>query len=700
MPGPQPQVGAPGEVVVLGYPMRLLVDDNGDIVQYEENDPERFGDKLSIGDLKYGDFNPYENAFSVGQFDGGYGLQRYADLNDENLGIGALKESTGIDSRFGPAFLAGLVTTETLPSSAATPVWVGEFTPSSGAITGAHWVAVAGTKIYYRQSNGVWIDTGYALASAAVQGAIVVVGGQLIIGEGAAHTAQYVPGLDGVGIGDVQDTGANKLFVFAATTDRAAIYIAGGVAATNTTNVLSAVVTAANPAQSFGLAASAFTCGATDSPITALTPGGLTTFGGNGQALVFVGKTKELGAIAEVTVAGGSTPVAIYFTLLPFDSSLSTNCQGMKLWQGTSEDQRGPEVLVFGRDRSPWTYAPAAASAKNIAAWAQHGRRPPTIRGRPTCFQGTARWLYYGITRGDGHSYVLCFDSATQSSGTLTQGPLTTSTALSPPTNVLFDLGVNACSAMGITSLFGTNPLLFFGRGNNIAQVMLPLDGENPLDDANISFGSSGTMTMPDADWNFPDEDKVAFVVRMVHDQVAPGGQDISVQVSLDGGAFTTLGSAQAGNSTSVTFATSTVVKRVTPRFVLTTTDPTKTPILLAFTMRASINNVLYREWVLTCEPVAGSLPWGGEDRQNVKAMLDGFWAARRSGIPFAFVDVWQDNFVARLLRFNCHHRRHSQMGTPEVVFQIHLLEVSVGAGNSVYGNALATYGASTSKYA
>jgi hypothetical protein len=494
--------------------------------------------------------------------------------------------------------------------------------------------------------------------------------------------------LDGVvALGVVQDTAGapNPLFVFAATTDRAAVYIAGGSAATNTNTVLSAAVTAANPAQAFAIAANAISCGANDSPIVALAPGG-------GVALLFVGKTKELGEIAEVIVAGASTPSAIYKTLLPYDSSLATNSQGLGWWMGSGSDaQRGPTVLRFNRDRSPWTYTPNtqdAGQAQNIAPWAKHGFRPPTIRGKATAFQGTARWLYYAITRGDGRSWIMCADSSVSPSGPQRLA-----------TNPLFDLGINACQTLGITSLFGTNPLLFFGYGNGIAQITLPLDGENPLDDSSCRFGSSGTLTMPDIDLNFPDEDKVAFTIRMVHDQVSPGAQDIQAQISLDGGAFTTLGSAGTGNGSSVSFPTSTLAKRITPRFVLTTIDPTKTPILVAFSVRVSINNVLYREWIMQCQPVVGTLQWGGEDRQNVYTMLSAFWSARKSGLPFPFTDVWQDKYVVRLLRFKVKHVRHSIGRAPEMIFWLHLLEVAPGAGNLVYGNSLATYGAITSKY-
>jgi len=164
-------------------------------------------------------------------------------------------------------------------------------------------------------------------------------GGELIIGEGSAATAQYLTGLDGVvAFGDVKDTGSNKLYIFAATSDRASAYIAGGSASTNTNTILSAAVTAATPAQSFGLAASAVTCGSTDKPITSIAPGGLVSIGSQGQALLFVCSNKELGVIAEIQASGSSTPTAIYGQIIPFDSSLSTNGRGMRWVQGSGSE--------------------------------------------------------------------------------------------------------------------------------------------------------------------------------------------------------------------------------------------------------------------------------------------------------------------------------------------------------------------------
>src|SRR5207244_13114822 len=124
-----------------------------------------------------------------------------------------------------------------------------------------------------RTSNGTWTDSGYTLAASAVQGAVGVFGGQLIVGYGSSATAQATTSLDGVVALTNVTNGTNNLYVFAFTADRASMYIAGGTASTNSKLVQSGTTTV-----NF---ASPFTCGGADSAITALTPGG-------GIALVFV----------------------------------------------------------------------------------------------------------------------------------------------------------------------------------------------------------------------------------------------------------------------------------------------------------------------------------------------------------------------------------------------------------------------------
>src|SRR5207253_2829994 len=116
-------------------------------------EPDRYQGAPPIGSGKYADFNTYETPHSVDNFSGGYGLKRYSDApGSEDDWITYYYDSTNIDASFGPLILAPLLSSETLPSSIANPVWIGQF---SGKL-----VAVAGKKVWYRNADGTWTDTG------------------------------------------------------------------------------------------------------------------------------------------------------------------------------------------------------------------------------------------------------------------------------------------------------------------------------------------------------------------------------------------------------------------------------------------------------------------------------------------------------------------------------------------------------------
>lgn len=689
-PGPQPFESAPADVVINGIPMMVVRDDNGNM-NYTVNDPQRFADKISTGDLRYQDFNPYESAFGQGQFDGGYGVRRLDDLDDQQQGIiGVVQESFNVDCRIGPAFLSPLVTIETLPGSVATPVWSGEFVPSSGTVTGRHYVCIAGQKVWYRTSGGAWTDTGLTLAANALQSAIEVAGPDLLIGYGAAHTAQYLTALDGTGLNTIVDTAGTPTaqYVWAVTTDHASAYIAGGPAPTNWNLVVAAPLTVAHPGAAFTPTAQAVVCDSPDMPITSLAPGG-------GIALLYIGKQDQLGQIVEISIlgtGGTSTQVPIYNTLVPYDTQYPSNSVGMKWWMGTGGDeQRGPTLLALPRDRSPWIYQPnntSAGQASSIAPWAKRGYAPPLIKGIPTAFQGTTRFLYYAITNSQGRTWILARDS----SNTAVVGGATAA---------WIDLSTNACQTLDITGMFGANPLLFMGHGNNICSVIMPVDGDSPVTDSttNCRFCSSGTLDLPDISNGFPDEDKIDFAVRVVHDNLSPGAQDIAVWASSDGAPYVYLGNCSAGNSSQIEFPTGTVTKRMGLRFVLSTTTPTLTPLLLAYSLRVSINPLLYREWNFVAEPAIHQMPWGGDDQQNIQTIVSSFWQARSSGLPFQFQDRWGDLYITRLLRFTEAHMRQEAQKPPEVQLTFDLLWMANGPGNIRYDDAMSVYDAAASKY-
>lgn len=655
--GPNPSVGQAAQVTLDGISISCLPG------KYEVTEADRFGQKISQGDLSYNDFNPFESSDTISNLTGGAGLRRESDNPipaSSNNPISMYKESSGVNASGYPTVLSLLPSIETLPGATTTPVWSGEFTPSSGALAGVtQFVAVAGTKVY-RRVSGSWTDTGIVLAAAALKGAVGAFLGTLIIGYGSAATAQATADLATV-TNVQQTTGPTNIYVWAVSTDRAASYVAGGTTISNYNQVMSSTAAASGygtPIQTG------------NGIITGLAPGG-------GLALVFVGKTTELGEID----TGGT-----YRTLIPFDSSLSTNCNPLRWWMSSGQTlQRGALVLVFPRERGIWTYQPSsqlAGNAYNISPWANPVVRPPNARGLVTAMQGTARWLYYTTTNGSGRTFIWRRDAATGNSHTWV------------------DLGTNGCQTMAITSMFGTNPILFVGYGNSIASITLALDGDNEVDDPACRYVSSGTLDLADIDLGFPDEDKIGFYVHIVADDLVPGAQQISVSAADDNKTFLSLGTVSNSPNGSLMFATYTAVKRLSIRLTLTTTDPTKTPKLLAVSVRLSLNTQLFRLWQFTGTLSAGSSQdFGGDDLRNPQSDISKLWADRAAGVPLQFTDRWNDNYTVRLLRFSEMQSVRNIDKTPETQISCTLLYVASGKGTIVYDSSLAVYDAPTSVY-
>lgn len=347
------------------------------------------------------------------------------------------------------------------------------------------------------------------------------------------------------------------------------------------------------------------------------------------------------------------------------------------------EEQRGALALVFPRDRSLWLYTPSgggAGTAENISVWSKQGLRPPTIRGRTTSIQGTARWLYHCINNGtSGNSWLLKRDM------------------LSGAVHSQNDLGVNLGDAMGVTSLFGSNPLLMVGSGNNAVSLILPLDGESPLDDPNTRYQPSGILDMPDIDLGFPDEQKIPFTIRVVADNLTPAGQQIEVWASLDGEPLTQLGIVENTPGGTVSFPSTVSANRIQIRFILKTIDPALTPQLLGFSLRVSINAKLYRIWRFQAALPGVRHQDGSEDRRNPKSMIDALWELRILGVPVAFVDRWGDQWTVRILKVSEAEIVREIDRVAESRMELTLLEFARGEGGTKWDDPIAIWDAPSS---
>ncbi len=463
-------------------------------------------------------------------------------------------------------------------------------------------------------------------------------------------------------VGNVQDTATNNLYVFASAGDRAAIYIAGGTATTNTNTVLSASLTAATPPHAFATAANAVTCSDTNQPITALAPGG-----GVAGVLVFVGKTGQLGMIDTSSV---------YHTIMPFQQALSTNCRGMTWWLPGNDKSDVGTVLVFPLGRSLWSYS-TTAGMTNMAAEGKAGFRPINARGVVLGIQPTTHFLYYAIKTSGGNWFIIANDGISGANHTYRYGQNNGNT-LTPP-----------YFAMGVTSLFGSNPLLYMSNAigpsvTSFSYITLPADGDWPPADPNCTYEVSGvsvgqplaTLLLPDIDLGFPDEDKIPTFLRLVADDLVSGGQFIVADYAVEGSStYTNLGTYFISPIQDIPFP-SLVFKRISLRLTFHTTDTTKTPILNAISMRASLNPKQYGTWSFNYVIPSGSTRIMSDSPYNAHTVISAFKTAYKNGTPVPFTDRWNTQWLVRILYFDENETYQENLRTPGSTGSFQLLEL------------------------
>lgn len=692
LPGPQPDVGSQQQVVVAGFPLAVVPG------SYKRSPAKRFGDKISTGDLRYQDFNPYESAASYSSLERGYGLRRFSDLPETENPEGFYAESSNVDCRFpGICISPALTTVDVNPGVASrsdTPLWFGEWTPSTGTVTGNHWVMVTfhasslnhSVVVYYFTAAGTVVASGnvlYAGTGAFTSDFVVLpVGGQLIIGYGSLRTAQYITSLDATtnSTAVVTDTGASQLYIFAGAVDRSSVYIAGGTATTNTNTVLSAAVTAASPATSFATSASAVTCKSNTHPITSLASGG-----GMAGVLVWVGKSNEIGYIDSS---------AVYHTAMPFQQSLSTNCKNMQWFLPGSDKSDVGQTLVFPVGRSLWAFN-TLGGFTNIAPQGKQGFRPINARGLVQGIQSTTHFLYYEVKDTSGNNYIIAYDGVTGANHTY----LYTANNAQQATGGVF--------AMGVTSLFGSNPLLYIGNSigpavGSFSYITLPADGDWPPADPNCTYSTAltNTLTLPDIDFGFPDEDKIPTFLRLVADNLASGAQYITVSYALDGSStYTTLGTFFVSPQQDIPFP-STSFKRISLQLNFVTTDTTKTPIMNAISLRASINPKQYTIWSFKATVPQGTTIVGSDEVVNPNTVINALWTDYKAGTAVAYTDRWNKQWLVRILDFDEPETYDEQLRPPGTVIDMSLLEL-YGTGlesgwdqaNTIWDNANLTWG-------
>ncbi len=638
MIGARPQTGVQGTVRINTFPLMVQLG------TYVETEAERFGEKISIGETSYMDFNPYENADSASRFNGGYGLQKYTDMDDSKAAHHWLKEAADFDGANGYGLMSGLKTTEALTGASDTPILLSEMTTID---TTRRFIAVAGTGIFQRAAAGTWavVAAGNPLPAAATCAGIF--GNILMIGYGAARTAQWTDDL--VTLRDLK-LGTTPAYAFSFTSDKASAYMAGG--------------TALGPYQGNTVFSSLdgkifLTLGTSVCPpgqvVTGLAPGG-------GVAIIFYAWPSGVGMI---TTSGTAQ------TLVSFDWPDSQNGSGLGWVMGNPEDpQRGSLVLHFRRDNDPYIFQPGASgesgSAVNIAPWADPAIRPTSGVGVPTAWFGTARWLYYALRNPvDGTVRIVRRDLR------------------SGATSHYWDLGATTCTAIGMTSIFGSQPILLVGSGTNVVTTPLQRSGGSPLTDTACRYEDSAQFDLPDMDMGFPDEPKIEFSVRVEADNLTPSTRSIVIQYASDGDTvFTPLGTADESPVTEILFEPPPSDRRICLRGVCTNGDPTQTMIVNGITLRRSINPALYRVWEFDAFIPAGQ-GMQGDDLQIPKTLRNALWAARIAGIPVPFVDIQGDTYGARIMHLEFKNVAIALGSPPQEVVHVRLMQVASSIGTT-----------------
>lgn len=619
---------------------------------WEVDEAPRFGQKINIGTLKYADFNPFDSAAAISSLSGGYGLARYSDNPDPDLAATQFLASIDLDTRALPITVADERHTANLnaPGITAEPIWMGEFTPTGGT---AKWVVVRDTYVW--TFDGTTATLVLTLPATPLANAIGVFNGHLIFGYGSTRTAQYTDDL--ATLGNVTDVaGPTNIYVYAFTADRASAYVAGGTATTDLIKVQSSAA---------GLQYSGpVVCGTKDHPINSLAPGG-------GVAIVYVGKTTELGCIG----TDGN-----YHILIPYDSSLATNTSVLRWWLASGSDaQRGPLMLFFNRERSLWQYQPStqdSGDAANVSPWNADWFKTYSVlfgqvpRGVITAIQGTARWLYAAVWNGVSESWIVCRDSHTGR----WHIPYQSSSSNHP------------IYTMGITSLFGSSPRLLYGDGYNLGWAVLPLDGDRALDDPNnctfLPSGGNKILFCSAIDLGFPDEDKVGFTIRVVADDLT-ATEYIKIFLSTDNASFGLVGTATQSPTTDIQLDADTVGKRFFIQAEFFNSSNTKSPKLYAIIFSCSLNTTLRKMWKFV-SPIPGGLGPFGEDFDEPKTLIDHLWLARKNGTPVTFRDRWGTHYVVRILQMVEKEIERPPDKPPITEISFSLLEVGSGEEEAV----------------
>ena len=199
---------------------------------------------------------------------------------------------------------------------------------------------------------------------------------------------------------------------------------------------------------------------------------------------LYIGKQDGLFTLDEDYIARPATP-----ELASVRSA--NNCVHMRAWHGSMWVPHIRGLLNYrALGANGFVVTPATPGA-----WVTSAN---PARGLVTALAGDNRWLYAALYTPDGDTYIMAGRESfadEQEHGLLIWHPLA-------------KIAGKRCNAMHLSGL-RTNPTLWFGVGADVGYITLPRNGENPLQDSNSRYATTGSIYFPAHSWSAPTTKKL-----------------------------------------------------------------------------------------------------------------------------------------------------------------------------------------------
>lgn len=534
------QMPTHGQVELDGEALMLKIGSS-----YHVRSASPFAPKSSQGDPSYGDFEPFDSPSAQANWAAGYGFLRASHTVSSDGWAGSYwagyLEGLNVDAALpGRIILSPAVVFETLPGLAGT------MTPAKMVELGGTLLCAAGTALYRRDDASPVPSTWTAINSTpfpAQATDLAVLGGTAFVALGDLQNMQYTSNLSTFG------TTAPACYL---TSDKVGLYRSFNI--NQVQGSTSGIGWAAEPV---------LTVGDSSAPITSLAPGG-------GLVLLWAGKTDGLWGFPMLQ-AGTATKY------LPFERRYARNCKPL-MWHG-------PLVLV-PNGRGLWSFqasSQTSGEASNISP-ARDAQQLGRVRGEVRALGDSLRFVYAALVDSTFSPPQTFLNRMDTRSGRW-------HTWVYP--------GQQNCETLfsRATDLLGGPPALFFGFGNQVGRVGLPLTSDDPLSDPASRYTTAETnveLITSMFDFNLPDQEKALLWVQVGAERLQGSVKSVSVDYQLDGDgrwrSDLNPRKALSSPSTQMFFPRSTphcrwIQLRLQPR----TFDPTDTPIIRFVVIHARI---------------------------------------------------------------------------------------------------------------